>query len=36
MRILTFIHSFNPGGVERGALRLVRDWRERGIDAPKS
>ena len=34
MKILTFIHSFDPGGVERVALRLVRDWRARGIDAP--
>ncbi len=34
MKILTFIHSFHPGGVERVALRLVRDWRARGIDAP--
>ena len=34
MKILTFIHSFHPGGVERVALRLVRDWRSRGIDAP--
>lgn len=34
MKILTFIHSFHPGGVERVALRLVRDWRDRGIDAP--
>lgn len=34
MRILTFLHSFEPGGVERVALRLVRRWREQGIDAP--
>lgn len=34
MRILTFLHSFEPGGVERIALRLVRHWRDRGIDAP--
>lgn len=34
MKILTFIHSFHPGGVERVALRLVRDWRSRGIHAP--
>lgn len=33
MRILTFLHSFEPGGVERVALRLVRRWRETGIDA---
>lgn len=34
MRVLTFIHSFEPGGVERIALRLVRQWRADGIDAP--
>lgn len=34
MRILTFLHSFEPGGVERIALRLVRSWRENGSDAP--
>lgn len=34
MRILTFLHSFEPGGVERVALRLVRQWREQGVDAP--
>ena len=34
MRILTFLHSFEPGGVERVALRLVRHWRMAGIDAP--
>ena len=34
MRVLTFLHSFEPGGVERVALRLVRRWREVGIDAP--
>ncbi|MEC3948690.1 glycosyltransferase [Sphingobium sp. HWE2-09] len=34
MRILTFLHSFEPGGVERVALRLVRQWREEGVDAP--
>lgn len=34
MRILTFLHSFEPGGVERVALRLVRAWRAQGIDAP--
>jgi glycosyltransferase involved in cell wall biosynthesis len=34
MRILTFLHSFEPGGVERVALRLVRHWRDSGIDAP--
>lgn len=34
MRILTFLHSFEPGGVERVALRLVRAWRTEGVDAP--
>ena len=34
MRILTFLHSFELGGVERIALRLVRSWRENGADAP--
>lgn len=34
MKILTFLHSFEPGGVERVALRLVRAWREQGIEAP--
>jgi glycosyltransferase involved in cell wall biosynthesis len=34
MRVLTFLHSFEPGGVERIALRLVRQWRTDGVDAP--
>lgn len=34
MRVLTFLHSFEPGGVERIALRLVRQWRDQNIDAP--
>lgn len=34
MRVLTYLHSFEPGGVERVALRLVRRWRDLGIDAP--
>ena len=34
MRVLTFLHSFEPGGVERVALRLVARWRAMGIDAP--
>ncbi len=33
MRILTFLHSFEAGGVERVALRLVRRWRACGVDA---
>lgn len=27
------LHSFEPGGVERVALRLVRAWRAEGVDA---
>lgn len=34
LRVLTFLHSFEPGGVERIALRLVRQWRAMNIDAP--
>lgn len=34
MRVLTFLHSFEAGGVERVALRLVRRWRACGVDAP--
>lgn len=34
LRVLTFLHSFEPGGVERIALRLVRHWRALGVDAP--
>ncbi|MEQ7874355.1 glycosyltransferase [Sphingomonas sp. ASV193] len=33
-RVLTYLHNFAPGGVERVALRLVRRWRETGHDAP--
>ncbi|NMN03577.1 MULTISPECIES: glycosyltransferase [unclassified Novosphingobium] len=33
MRVLTFLHSFEPGGVERVALRLHRAWLAQGIDA---
>mgnify|MGYP005993157109 CR=1 FL=1 len=33
LRILTFLHSFEPGGVERVALRLVQAWRDGGHDA---
>lgn len=33
LHILTFLHSFEPGGVERIALRLVRHWRDAGIGA---
>jgi len=34
VRVLTFLHSFEPGGVERIALRLVRRWRAMNVDAP--
>lgn len=34
LRVLTFLHSHEPGGVERIALRLVRRWRADGLDAP--
>lgn len=34
LRVLTFLHSLDPGGVERVAIRLVKRWREMGIDAP--
>jgi len=34
LRVLTFLHSFEPGGVERIALRMVRHWRAQTIDAP--
>jgi glycosyltransferase involved in cell wall biosynthesis len=33
LRILTFLHSFEPGGVERVALRLHAAWVADGIDA---
>ena len=33
MRILTFLHSFEPGGVERVALRLTRAWLLDNVDA---
>lgn len=33
-RVLTFLHSFEPGGVERIALRMIRQWRRMGIEAP--
>lgn len=34
MKVLTFLHSLEPGGVERIALRLVAAWRALGVDAP--
>ena len=33
LRVLTFLHSFEPGGVERVALRLHRAWLAQGVDA---
>lgn len=33
LRVLTFLHSFAPGGVERVALRLHEAWRAEGLDA---
>lgn len=32
MRVLTFLHSFEPGGVERDALRLNAQWARLGVD----
>lgn len=32
--VLTFLHSFEPGGVERIALRLVERWQSGGMPAP--
>ena len=34
MKILTFLHSFEPGGVERVALRLAACWQKQGLEAP--
>lgn len=33
LRVLTFLHSFEPGGVERVALRLHHAWLAAGIDS---
>jgi glycosyltransferase involved in cell wall biosynthesis len=33
VRVVTFLHSFEPGGVERIALRLHRAWRADGVDS---
>lgn len=30
LEILTYLHSFDPGGVERTALRLCADWQAQG------
>ena len=32
MRVLTFLHSFEPGGVERDALRVNAEWSRLGTD----
>src|SRR5438874_8197070 len=32
LKILAFVHSFEPGGVERVALRLCEIWNESGAD----
>lgn len=32
LKILTFLHSFDPGGVERVAMRLNNAWHELGAD----
>jgi glycosyltransferase involved in cell wall biosynthesis len=32
MRVLVFLHSFEPGGVERVALRLCKAWVSDGMD----
>lgn len=34
MKILTFIHSFELGGVEKIALRLAASWKRMGFAAP--
>ena len=33
LRVLTFLHAFEPGGVERVALRLHTAWAADGLDA---
>lgn len=33
LRVLTFLHSFEPGGVERVALRLHHAWLAAGVDS---
>lgn len=32
IRVLTYLHSFEPGGLERDVLRFNRAWRDRGVD----
>ena len=36
LRVLTFLHSFEPGGVERVALRLHAAWRASGCCSSRS
>jgi glycosyltransferase involved in cell wall biosynthesis len=33
IRVLTYLHSYEPGGLERDVLRFNGDWAARGIDA---
>jgi glycosyltransferase involved in cell wall biosynthesis len=33
VKVLTYLHSFEPGGLERDVLRFNKAWRERGVDA---
>lgn len=33
LRVLTVLHSLEPGGVERDAMRFTKAWREHGVDA---
>jgi glycosyltransferase involved in cell wall biosynthesis len=33
LRVLTYLHSYEPGGLERDVLRFNGDWAARGIDA---
>jgi len=34
LRVLTFLHSFAPGGVERDALRLLAALKTQGLEVP--
>ncbi len=33
MKVLTYLHSFEPGGLERDVLRFNWAWQARGVDA---
>jgi glycosyltransferase involved in cell wall biosynthesis len=33
LRVLSYLHSYEPGGLERDVLRFNGDWAARGIDA---